>query len=114
MIDIQKYFGGDYEKGGHDCWTLLQDIYHNEHGLTLPDFPIFGLTESEYPFYMVANMYVEKINTPEAGCIVHRSGIIDHVGYCVDGKHFLHRTMNETRCDKIRLDKCEFYRVLKR
>ena len=114
MIDVKKYFGGEYAKGEHDCWTLLQDIYQQEHDFTLPDFPIFGLTESDYPFYMVANMYVEKIPTPEVGCIVHRSGIIEHVGYCLDGKRYIHRTLNETRCDKIKAEKCEFYRILKK
>jgi len=112
MIDVAKYMNGEYVKGEHDCWTLMQDIFMDVHGISLPDFPIVGFEEKDYADCMVSNMRARKIKEPKQGCIVHRSGIIEHVGYCLDGKHYIHRTKEETRCDRIKGTKCAFYEVL--
>ena len=61
-MDYLKYFKNDrYQKSKNDCWTLLQDIFKDEHGIELPDIPILEDEES----FVRENIKHRKIEKPQ-------------------------------------------------
>ena len=106
------HFNKKYELGKCDCWTLVQDIFMEKHGVNLPDCP-FAVKENEKEFakYLKANLILEEINRPKKNCIVHKSGINEHIGYCIDSKKYIHRTILGTKINRIPVKYCKYYLV---
>ena len=92
-MDYLKYFkNGKYQKFKNDCWTLLQDIYIDEHGIILPDIPIFEDEES----FVRSNIKHKIVDKPKKGVAVHVSvGSIEHIGYAINEKEYIHKTINQ-------------------
>ena len=113
-MDFDKYFSRKYELGKCDCWTLMQDIYSDEHKLKLPDSPIILLDDSdthEFASFLKSNLDVEQIDKAEKGALIHFLGIREHVGYCLNEKQYIHRLFERTKVDNIPDRKAIFYRI---
>ncbi len=92
-MDYLKYFKNDkYQKFKNDCWTLIQDIYKDEHGIVLPDIPIFEDEES----FVRGNIKHKPVDKPRKGVAVHVStGKFEHIGYAINDKEYMHKTINQ-------------------
>lgn len=112
-MDYIKYFKGDYELGKCDCWTLMQEIYKDEHDLDLPHYP-FAIEEHEKDFaeFVKANLVFEPLDEPVKGAIVHYSHIGEHVGYALNNKQYIHRTNSGTKVNDIPKKYCRFYDII--
>lgn len=107
-----KHFNKKYELGKCDCWTLIQDIFLEKHNLKLPDCP-FAVKENEKEFakYLRANLILEELKISKHNCIVHKSGINEHIGYCINDKQYIHRTIKGTKINKIPTKYCKYYLI---
>lgn len=92
-MNYLKYFQNDrYEKSKNDCWTLLQDIFKDEHGKKLPDIPIFEDEES----FVRGNIKHKKVDKARKGIVVHVStSKYEHIGYALNDKEYIHKTINQ-------------------
>lgn len=104
MIDFEEHINKKYIPRKCDCWTLIQDLYLEQHHMRLPDFPIG--TDEELSEYAFANIKTEEVEVAERGDIVYiiESGQKHHTGYALDKKKFFHRTENGARIDLIPLN----------
>lgn len=102
-MDLKKYFNPNYIQGKVDCWTLLQDIFKDEHNIDLPNYPyaIEG-RENEFEQHARANLKLETVQKPEKGCIVYVGGRLSHVGYALNSKMFIHQTVGGTKVERIK------------
>ena len=90
-MDYLKYFkNGKYQKFKNDCWTLLQDIYKDEHGIILPDIPIFEDEES----FVRSNIKHKIVDKPKKGVrLVCFSVKLQCFGVVYKTKRLLKRTV---------------------
>lgn len=104
-MNYLKYFQNtEYIKGKNDCWTFIQDVFEEEQGYRLPDCPICG-TDKEYKSHLKANIKFKIKREPRKGILVHvTSDKIEHIGYCVDGSNYIHKTFNGVICSQIPTD----------
>lgn len=102
-MDIQKHFVGRYKKKVWDCWTLVQDIFWEEHGVKLPDYPSFTTNDEEFRKEVFANVLLEEQSEPEKGLMAHyiNNGTV-HAGYVLNDKEYIHRPETGTRVDYLR------------
>ena len=101
-MDYLKYFQNDkYQKGINDCWTLVQDIIRDEKGIDLPDCPI--MTDySPFESKLKSNFKYKVLNVAKEGCIVHfRCGKLEHIGYCLNDKKYIHKTFTKVEISDI-------------
>ena len=112
MIDFKKHFLKRYKLGTCDCWTLICDIYKDEHDLILPDYPYaIEDRESDFAYFVKANLMLEILDRPEKGAIMHYSHISEHVGYCLSDRQYIHRVKEGTKVQDIPSRHCKFYKV---
>lgn len=92
-MNYLKYFKNDkYSKNNNDCWTLIQDIYKDEHGIILPDIPILEDEES----FVRGNIKHKKVEKAHKGVAVHVSTPkYEHIGYALNEKEYIHKTINQ-------------------
>lgn len=92
-MNYLKYFKNDkWQKSKNDCWTLLQDIFKDEHGKKLPDIPIFEDEES----FVRGNIKHKKVDKACKGIVVHVStSKYEHIGYALNDKEYIHKTINQ-------------------
>lgn len=92
-MNYLKYFKNDkYLKNNNDCWTLIQDIYKDEHGIILPDIPILEDEES----FVRGNIKHKKVEKAHKGVAVHVSTLkYEHIGYALNDKVYIHKTINQ-------------------
>lgn len=90
-MNYQKYMvNNKYDLGNNDCWTLMQDIFKDEHDLELPDLPIFDAPDVNY---LKTNVKHKKVDNAQKGCLVHVwNKKIQHVGYAINSKQYIHKT----------------------
>ena len=107
-----KYFQNTkYELDSNDCWTLIQDIFRDEHGIELPKHPIMT-DKSEIASYLISNIPYEPLDKPEKGCIVYFTrGDIHHAGYALNDKKFIHKTVKRVEIAPIPQD-AKLYKVI--
>lgn len=107
-----KYFQNNkYQKGINDCWTLVQDIFKDEKGIILPDCPI--MTDySPFETSLKSNFKYNVLTEAKEGCLIHfRSGKIEHIGYALNGKKYIHKTFSRVEVSNIP-EKAKIYEVL--
>ena len=64
----------------------------DEHGIELPDIPILEDEES----FVRENIKHKKIEKPQKGVVVHVSaGELEHIGYALNEKEYIHKTINQ-------------------
>ena len=92
-MNYLKYFKNDkWQKSKNYCWTLLQDIFKDEHGKKLPDIPIFEDEES----FVRGNIKHKKVDKARKGIVVHVStSKYEHIGYALNDKEYIHKTINQ-------------------
>lgn len=92
-MNYLKYFQNDkYIKSKNDCWTLLQEIYKDEHGIILPDIPIFEDEDS----FVRSNVKHREVEKAFKGVAVHvKAHGIEHIGYALNEKEYIHKTINQ-------------------
>lgn len=102
-MNLDKHFIGRYEVGKWDCWTLVQDLFLEEHNLKLPDYPYMTQSQEDFRKYVFNNLLVEEVKEPQKGLFVCyiNSGVV-HAGYVISNKEFIHRPETGTRIDKIK------------
>lgn len=100
---MEKHFIGNYKLGVWDCWTLLQDIYLEEHNIKLPDYPVFTQSKTEFKDFVFNNLLIEEVEEPQKGLFVcySKKGTV-HTGYILNKKEYIHRLEEGTMIDKIR------------
>lgn len=99
-MDFIKYYNFKFIENKCDCWTLVQEIFKDEHNLELPGHPI--VNNKEIASYLISNIEPKIINKAQKGCIVYyHSGETYHAGYALDDKKFIHNTKKGVRVDKI-------------
>lgn len=102
-MNIDKHFIGNYEKKVWDCWTLVQDIFLEEHGVKLPNYPSFTTDDEEFRKEVFANVLLEEQKVPQKGLMAHYiNGGVVHAGYVLNEKEYIHRPETGTRVDKLR------------
>lgn len=113
-MDYLKYLRNNkYEKGLNDCWTLVQDIYKDEHNISLPDCPIFESPDEWAEYLKVkSNVPYRIVNKPFKGCLIHfKYKDIEHIGYALNESDYIHKTFTSVAISKIPT-KCIIYEVL--
>lgn len=105
-----RHFNKKYELGKCDCWTLIQDLFKERHKIILPDCP-FAVKENEKEFakYLKANLILQELDKPKKSCIVHKSGINEHIGYYIGNGNYIHRTILGTKINRIPTKYCKYY-----
>ena len=107
-----KYFQNSrYQKGTNDCWTLVQDIFLDEKGIKLPDCPI--MTDySPFETKLKSNFKYSILDKAKVGCLIHyRNGKIEHIGYALNEKQYIHKTFSRVEVSNIP-EKAIIYEVL--
>lgn len=102
-MNLNKHFIGKYKLGEWDCWTLVQDIYKEEHDLALPDYPVFTQSKEEFKKLVFTNILVEEVKEPQKGLFVcfSNNGTV-HTGYVLNNKEFIHRPECGTKVSELR------------
>lgn len=111
-MNYLKYFQNNkYQKGINDCWTLVQDIVFDEKGIKLPDCPI--MTDyTQFESKLKSNFKYKLIGKAKEGCLVHfRSGKIEHIGYALNEKQYIHKTFSKVEVSNIP-EKAIIYEIL--
>lgn len=111
-MDYIKYFqNGKYHKGTNDCWTLVQDIFRDEKGVELPQCPI--MTDyTPFESKLKSNFKYKVLDKPKEGCLIHfRSGKIEHIGYALNEKQYIHKTFSRVEVSNIP-EKAKVYEVI--
>ena len=101
-MNYVKYFQNTkYEKGLNDCWTLVKDIFLDEKGIELPDCPI--MTDySNFESKLKSNFNYRVLNQAKEGCLIHfRKGKIEHIGYALNDKKYIHKTFTRVEISDI-------------
>lgn len=108
-----KYFNRTFELGKNDCWTLLQEVYYDKHGVKLPDFPFVVEDEDRAYKEFKTNIDLEQVQKASKGCIiVFKSGKDTfHCGYALNSKDYFHMTRKGATTTAIP-KKAEIYKVL--
>lgn len=110
-MNYLKYFSDyKYIKNKNDCWSLIQDIYKDEHGIILPEIPVFADENS----FVRSNVKHRKVETPKRGIAVHVSTkSFEHIGYAINEKQYIHKTANQGVKISAIPEKAVFYEVFK-
>lgn len=111
-MNYLKYFQNDkYQKGINDCWTLVQDIFLDEKRIKLPDCPI--MTDyTQFETELKSNLKYKVLEHAKEGCLIHfRNGKIEHIGYALNGKQYIHKTFSRVEVSNIP-EKAKIYEVL--
>lgn len=109
-----KYFNRPFKLGVNDCWTLVREIYMDEHGIDLPKLPIAtNLNQDDVYDAFHNNIKLEKVQVAERGCIiVFRSGRMKwHCGYALNSKQHFHQTREKVGVEAIP-ENADIYKVL--
>ncbi len=110
-MNLKKYFKGKYRIGVCDCWTLICDIYKDDHNLELPLVPYTRNTSEDFKDFIV-NMVLEKVIVPEKGVILYTRELAEHhAGYCIDSEYYIHRSRDGVRVEKIPSKDIELFKV---
>jgi len=101
-MNYLKYFQNDrYKKGENDCWTLVQDIFSDEKGIKLPDCPIM-IDYSPFESKLKSNLKYIVLEKAKEGCLIHfRNGKIEHIGYAINDKQYIHKTFSRVEVSNI-------------
>lgn len=81
-----------YDKDNYNCWDFVQEVYKNDYGYELPDYPV-GDVPAEFKEKLKSNIKHIKIKKEEAieGDIVIFSLFADqHAGIMLDNDSFIH------------------------
>lgn len=111
-MNYVKYFSNTkYEKGLNDCWTLVQDIFFDEKGIKLPDCPI--MTDyTPFESKLKSNFKYRVLNDAHEGCLIHfRKGKIEHIGYALNERQYIHKTFSRVEVSAIPKE-AKIYEVL--
>lgn len=101
MNYLKHFQNTEYVKGKNDCWTFVQDVFEEEQGYRLPDCPIYG-TDKEYKGHLKANIKFTLKKEPKKGLLVHvTKAKLEHIGYAVNGKQYIHKTFDGVICSDI-------------
>ena len=109
-----EYFTQTYKAGENDCWTLVQDIFRDEHGVDLPYYPITREEDHAKAYdHFHKNVNFERVQKAEKGCIiVFKSGRVKwHCGYALNSRQYIHRLNHKTTVTDIPA-KSSIYKVL--
>lgn len=111
-MDFLKYFKEtEYIDGKCDCWTLVQEVFKDEHNFILPEHPIL-IDKKDIATALISNIPYKIVQIPKKGCIIYyHNGKTHHAGYAINNKEFIHKTINGVRIDKIPA-KSTIYKVL--
>ncbi len=88
------YADGGRDRSGYDCWGLARELFHRQ-GYELPLYPI-DPHDTEQIDRMTRKTFAgwEKLEKPEAGCLVllrlSMGGWANHVGICIENRRFIH------------------------
>lgn len=102
-MNYLKYFQQNkpFEIDKNDCWTFIQEVYEDEHGIRLPNHPIMT-NKPEIASYLTSNIPYEILEKPQKGCIIYyHNGSTHHVGYAIDEKKYIHRTRQKVEISDI-------------
>lgn len=102
MMNYIRYFQKyKYQREIDDCWTLVQEIFKDEQDIILPDCPI--MTDyTEFAGYLKSNLKYKQIDKPHKGCLIYlHYGEINHAGYAISDKKFIHRTKSNVEVTNI-------------
>lgn len=112
-MDFLKYFKNDkYEIDKSDCWTFVQEVYKDEHGVELPNHPILTTKEQIADGLIKSNVPHKLVKKAEKGCIIYyRNGDIHHAGYAIDETKFIHKTKKRVEISTIP-EKALIYKVI--
>lgn len=111
-MNFIKYFQqNDYKLNENDCWTFIQEVFKDEHGIDLPDHPIMT-DKSEIASNLISNIPYKIVDKAEKGCIVYyHNGTIHHAGYALNDKQFIHKTRQKVEVSTIP-PKAIIYKIL--
>ena len=106
-----KYFQSQkYNREDNNCWTFVRDIFLDEQGKELPALPI--MTDEESVTFLQSNINYKILQEPQKGCLIFfQVGKINHVGYCINNKEFIHKNKLGINIDKI-MPRAIFYEVI--
>lgn len=112
-MNYLKYFQNTkYEMDKNDCWTFIQEVYFDEHGVKLPDHPILTAKEQIAGELVNSNMPHRVVEKAHKGCIVYyHNGKTHHAGYAIDDKKYIHKTRQRVEISDIP-EKAIIYEVL--
>lgn len=109
-----EYFLRTFKSGESDCWTLVRDIFKDEHDIILPEFP-FVNDDNQNDIYNQcrSNLKLEAVQTPSKGCIVvFRIGKMKwHVGYALNERDYIHHS-HEGVLTTLIPENADIYKVL--
>ena len=100
-MDLLKYFRVQkYNRDNYNCWDFVRDIYKEEHNITLPELPI--MTDQASVTFLRSNINYKIVDKAYKGCLIffHAKGI-NHVGYAINEKEFVHKNEQSSTVDKI-------------
>lgn len=97
-----KYFQNTtYEPDKNDCWTFVQEVFSDEHGIKLPNHPIMT-NKAEIASNLTSNIPYKIVNKAHKGCIVYyHNETTHHAGYAIDDKKFIHKTRKRVEISNI-------------
>lgn len=106
-----KYFQSQkYDREKYNCWDFVRDIFKDEQGKELPALPI--MTDEESVTFLQSNINYKILQEPKKGCLIFfQVGKINHVGYCINNKEFIHNGNIGITIQKIP-KKAIFYEVI--
>ena len=97
-----KYFQQNkYELNKSDCWSFVQEVFFDEHGIKLPDRPIMT-DKAEIATCLRSNIPYQLAEKAEKGCIVYyHNGNTHHAGYAINDKKYIHKTRQRVEISPI-------------
>jgi cell wall-associated NlpC family hydrolase len=106
-----KYFQSQkYNREQNNCWDFVRKIYKDEQGKELPELPI--MTDEESVTFLKSNINYKVIQEPKEGCLIFfQIGKINHIGYCINKKEFIHKNKIGANIERIP-KKAIFYEVI--
>ena len=81
-----------YIEGKYTCWEFVQDIFRDEYGMELPDYPM-GEVQAEFKNKVKSNfnhIKVDKKDAKEGDMIVFSAFANQHAGVMLDNDNFIH------------------------
>ena len=90
-MNYLKYFNCQkYDRENYNCWNFVQDVFKDIHNIELPNLPI--MTDDESVTFLKSNIKYKIIDKPQIGTLIFvQTGRINHVGYCISNKQFIHK-----------------------
>lgn len=81
-----------YKEGKYTCWDFVMDIYKDEYGIKLPEYPVNSI-ETEFKDKMTVNLNPDIIPLEQAktgDIIVFSLFANQHAGVMINNESFIH------------------------